>query len=333
MGASVFAAMAEPVCRAASSDPKRVAVLRLAPDEDMDPRWRERDREWQVAFSRELGRQGFREGDNVHIRWYDVPVRSHWDVTLPKVVAQMLEQKPDCIVTPGGSETETRYVQRATREIPIVADVGDPVTLGFAASLAHPGGNITGLHQGYEEVALKELELFRALMPGLRCVGWIAFEPQKIWLPTFERAARMLNLRVRTVVPRSPGDAAFPAYISREMAALAREGCAAAHFHTGVPQFRDLVLPLALKHRIALSYGNPERTGVMLSYGMDRSEQFRSAQRLPAVVARILRGERPQDIAFEGPTRYRLALNLKTAELIGLRIPPEVLVLADDVVR
>ena len=293
------------------------------------------DREWTDALVKGFAASGYRQGDNLRLQRFEVPVvgdRS-WDTTVPNAIARMMPTEPECIIATG--EVLCRYLQQAGGTTPVVTDVGDPVGLGLAATLLRPGGKFTGLHRGYAEVATKQIQLLRTITPQLRGLVWIAFKPQLVWLPTFETAARQAGLPVRKIVPPIPTDQGFHEYLRSEFAALRREGFLAGHFHTGIPAFIDAVTALALEHRIALSYsgGDPDREGLLLSYGIKRLEGLRSARRIPAIVARILRGERPGDIPFEGPTGYTLSLNLKTAARIGLAVPSEVLVLADEIIR
>jgi putative ABC transport system substrate-binding protein len=212
---------------------------------------------------------------------------------------------------------------------------GDPVDLGWAKSLARPGGNITGTHNGAAEVNLKRMQLLKALVPSLSCVGWIAFEPNLIWFPTFERAAHAAGLRVRKVILRE-AQGAFEE-TKRQVGRLRSEGCPAAHFHSGVPAVVDAVTAAARESRLVLSYsGDPafaDREGILFIYeGQVQTSGYGNAGRLAAMVARILRGERPADISFEGPTGYHLKLNLRTAARIGVSVPLEMRVLANEVV-
>jgi putative ABC transport system substrate-binding protein len=293
------------------------------------------DREWMDALVNGFAETGYRQGDNLRLQRYEVRVVSAmgWDIAVPNAIARIIATEPDCIIAMG--EVLAGYVRQRVRTTPVVTDVGDPVGLGLAATLLRPGGNFTGLHSGYAEVATKQVELLRTLVPALRGVVWIAFEPQLIWFPTFEKAAQQAGLAVRKVIPPTPSKPGFREHLGSEFAGLRRDGFLAGHFHSSIPAFIDAVTALAIEHRIALSYsgGDLDREGLLLSYGIQRLDGLRSAQRMPAIVARILRGERPGDIPFEGPTGYRLELNLKTAARIGLTVPPEVLVLADEIIR
>jgi putative ABC transport system substrate-binding protein len=214
---------------------------------------------------------------------------------------------------------------------------GDPVALGFAKSLARPGGNVTGLHGGFAEVNTKRIEFLRKLVPGLSCVGWIAFRGQLEWLGPFESLARDLGVRVRPVVVNSSDGPGYP-NAKREIAKLRSEGCLAAHFHSGIPALIEAVTASALEHRIALSYSGDQATvsrdGIVFMYSATASARgYETPRRTVSMIARIFRGERPESIPFEGPAGYELIINLRSARRIGVTVPPEILALADEVIR
>lgn len=286
------------------------------------------DPAWTAQFTAALAELGLRRGDNLEIVWSHAPLGDP-EVILPPLAARMAAEGLDCLLTFGSLYTQ--YLQRAARSTPIVTDVGDPVGNGFARSLSRPGGNITGLHQGHDAIAVKQVELLKALVPDMSCVAWIAFRPQLVWMPVFERAARTVGVGVRVVAAEHPDRLDS---VRSDFAALRPAGCLGAHLYTAMPVLADAVCTLALQHRIAVasSHDNVEREGILLSYQYTRPVDAERARHLAAQVARVLRGERVADIPFEGPTRYELVINRRTATRLGIAIPAALLVFADRVI-
>jgi len=212
----------------------------------------------------------------------------------------------------------------------------DPVDLGIARSISRPGTNFTGIHGAAYEVNLKRMEFFKRLVPGLSCVGWIAFQQQLVWFPVFEKAAAAAGLRVRKVVAETKDNPRYE-QVLREIAELRGNGCLAAHFQSEWPPLVEAVTAAARASRLILSYTGKEDTlateGLFFSYeGLLSAPGYRNEARLAKIAVRILRGERPGDIAFEGPVAYELHINRKTARRFGVEIPPEMLVLANQII-
>ena len=288
------------------------------------------DPETEEIFRKAFTALGFRVGTDLEIEYWRVPM-SDWDKTLPAVAGKIAASGPDLAITWGS--VFTGHLRRGAPLLPIVADIGDPVATGVAQSLARPGGNVTGLSQGQAEVAVKQVELLRELFPRLERVGWIAYRPQLAWLPTFEKAAREVGL---PVIPLAMTGA--PLDIERlrpEFAALPAKGCHAAFFYSGQAQALEVVAALARQYRVALvssDAAQAETDGVLFSYSAMRPAGNERLERLAFIAARVLRGERPAAIAFEGPTHYGLVINQRTASRLGLAIPPHVLVRAHKVI-
>lgn len=293
---------------------------------------------WKKRFPEEFTARSFSPGRNLQLLWYDVvPTGPHGRLgsadllaASRKRAAEMAAADLDCMVANG--EPHARLLQEASRTIPMVVSVPDPVGFGFAKTLARPGGNITGLHEGVEEVAVKTVEIFRKLVPDLGCVAWIGWEN---FLPSarpLQAATAAMGLRFLAVVVKSDDDAGL-ARLREEMARLRREGCRAAQVASYSEEMERAVVESAATHGIAIAGAPARRDGILFGYSAHRAGGHESARRVPAIVARILRGERPGDIPFEGPSHYELSLNLRTAARIGIKVPPEVLVLADSVVR
>ena len=311
---------------------KRVLFLWLVEIEDAEDR--DDFQRLQVMMAGEMRALGFGD-DSLEIVWRPVPMKSDWGAVMPPMAADAVKGGFDCIVTQ--NENVARYLTEATATVPIVAMVRDPVVAGFAKLLSEPGGNVTGLHQGAAQVAVKQIEMLRRLVPASRKVAWISFRPQiAVSLPSFDAAARAAGIPVRQVLidtSRTSRGTEFPGLAS-DFASLPREGCFAGHFQGGIEADISAVAALAVKHRVALSFSGGgsdfARPGLLLFY---RASTHGFRKRFAAIIAKVLRGARPGTIAFEGPDRYRLTLNLRAAAALGIDIPPDLLVLADDVVR
>lgn len=283
-------------------------------------------------FAAPLEAFGLRLHRDLEIRWFDFPVFTQWDEALPPVVSRMVATKPDCIVVDG--TIATRHVARATRTIPVVTGVRDPVAAGFARTLARPGGNITGIHSAAGAVDLKTQEFLRRAMPGMTCVGWIGFPQQLGAFATFEATARDAGLDARKIVLDTLQER-WEARLAAQFGPLRAAGCTGALLAALFPNVVDEVVKLALRHGIAIATHSDEeadlnRDGILLQYASADDEAM-NLQRMAAIVAKVLKGERPADIPFEGPSRFRLALNLRTARKIGATIPPDMRVLAERV--
>jgi putative ABC transport system substrate-binding protein len=235
----------------------------------------------------------------------------------------------DCLVANG--EPHARMLHEATSTVPIVVIVPDPVVSGFAKSLARPGGNMTGLHYGQEEVALKTAELLRRMVPATTCMAWIGIENFRPTAVHLEDAARRLGLRFRALSLKGEGPTEV-ARVREEMATLRRQGCFTVVAEPPGREFTEVMAALAIEHRLAVS-GPAYRDGFLLAYNPLRLADQEDGLRIASLVSRILRGEKPGDIPFEGPSGYRLEVNLKTAARIGVTVPVDILTLADELIR
>lgn len=295
---------------------------------------------WRENFPKEFQALGFVEGRNLQLLWFEIDEPTSGPngtidlaalrANARKTAMEMARSDLDCAVCYG--EPGARFLQEASRTLPIVTDVNDPVGMGFARSLAKPGGNITGLHNGDDDSTLKSVELAKKLIPGLRCMAWIGTETLERHAKLTERAARALNLKSRRIIIKG----ADPASISearRDIASLRREGCLVAAVATPGNEIGEVVLAAAKESRIALTGADIEQDGVLFEFDAMRLPEHRSVKRIPAIVSRILNGERPGDIPFEGPSSFELRLNLRTAAKLGIAVPADVLVMATSVVR
>jgi putative tryptophan/tyrosine transport system substrate-binding protein len=281
-------------------------------------------------FILKLRELGWVEGQNVVIK------ERHADGNLqrlPGLAAELLSSGVDIIVTWGGTPP-TLAAKQATQTIPIVfPSAGDPVEKGLVASLARPGGNVTGIanHVGFG----KHLEVLKEAVPKLSRVAFLhnpaAFgspEYLKASLTRLDIEARTLNLKAQPVPIHGPDE------LERVFADFMRRGPEGAYVDD-VPAtviVRDRLCRLAIQHRLAvISRARlfPD-AGCLLSYGEHRAEKFRQAA---VLVDKILRGAKPADIPVEQPAKFELVINLKTAKALGLTIPQSVLIRADEIIQ
>lgn len=218
--------------------------------------------------------------------------------------------------------------QKATREIPIVVVSGDPLGTGLVASVARPGGNITGISLMSAEMHGKCVELFRDIFPSLRRVGVLLNAADPFSKPILEQvrlAGRITGIEIATpamVRGHDEIDAAFAAMKKQGAGAVVVQGSLAT---------KD-VADLALKHGLpagAQTRSFPE-VGGMISYGADGSEVFRQSTRF---VTKILKGGNPADMPIEQPTKFELVVNLRTAKALGITVPESFLLRADQVIE
>jgi putative tryptophan/tyrosine transport system substrate-binding protein len=279
------------------------------------------------AFRQGLLELGYVEGKNIHIeyRWAD----GKFD-RLPNLASELVSLKVDVIVT--GVPTSIPPAKKATATIPIVMSFdSDPVGSGFVASLAHPGGNITGLSSLSPEISGKQLELLKEIVPRLSRVvvlGTSTRPGHAHALREVEVAAGTLAVRLQYVDVRDPKDIeiAFRA---------ASKGRAEAVLALGSPVFilqRTHIADLAVKNRLPAIYDRREfvEDGGLLSYGVSLIDLHR---RSATYVDKILKGAKPADLPVEQPTKFEFIINLKAAKQIGLTIPPTVLARADKVIK
>ena len=279
------------------------------------------------AFRQGLLELGYVEGKNIHIeyRWAD----GKFD-RLPNLASELVSLKVDVIVT--GGPTSIPPAKKATATIPIVMSFdSDPVGSGFVASLAHPGGNITGLSSLSPEISGKQLELLKEIVPRLSRVvvlGTSTRPGHAHALREVEVAAGTLAVQLQYVDVRDPKDieTAFRA---------ASKGRAEAVLALGSPVFilqRTQIADLAVKNRLPAIYDRREfvENGGLLSYGVSLIDLHR---RSATYVDKILKGAKPADLPVEQPTKFEFIINLKAAKQIGLTIPPTVLARADKVIK
>jgi putative ABC transport system substrate-binding protein len=282
---------------------------------------------YRIAFQQELQERGWIEGRDIVFE----PRFAHFkSEQLPELVAEVLRLKIDVIVV---SSTEAALAaKRATTSIPIVmTDVGDPVGIGLVASLARPGGNVTGLSFLGTEVTGKQLDLLKQAIPRLSLVGVLsnpANASHASRLKEAEVTADRLGVQLLLLGARSAAelDSAFASLAERRAGALLM--LADPFFGQ---QWNQLVL-LAVKTRLPTMYAWREHVvgGGLMSYGVNLMELYRH---VAVYVEKILKGAKPGDLPVEQPTKFEFVINLKTAKALGLTIPPSVLARADEVIE
>jgi len=279
------------------------------------------------AFRQGLRDLGYVEGKNIIIEWRSAEEKFD---RLPELAAELVRLKVDVIVSPGPGVT--RPLKEATSTIPIVmAQDTDPVGSGFVASLARPGGNITGLASLAPEVGGKQLELLKEISPKISRVAVIGNsttpgDAQAIRETVLTAGSFEVYLRYLDVLDPKDIGTAFR---------TAAKGRADALLVLGNPilnNHRKQVVELAVKHRLPATYTRPEfiEAGGLMYYGTNYNELFRRAA---TYVDKILKGAKPADLPVEQPKKFELIVNLKAAKQIGLTIPPNVLARADKVIR
>jgi ABC-type uncharacterized transport system substrate-binding protein len=279
------------------------------------------------AFRRGLRELGYVEGQGVRIeyRWADGR-----DDRLPALAADLVRAGVDVIVTQG--TPGTLAARGATTTLPIVFTVvGDPVGAGLVASVAKPGGNVTGLTSIAPELAGKRLELLRQALPGL-VRGVVLANPTN---PVSVREVQETTAAARTLgLPVQIHEASAPEHFAGIFAALRGEKATAVIVLSDVmfSSRRALISDLALKHRLPVVAWTQEfvESGSLMSYGPSIVDMHRRAAHM---VDRILKGARPADLPVEQPATFELAVNLKTAAILGLTVPPAVVLQADRVIR
>jgi len=277
------------------------------------------------AFRHGLRDLGYVEGKNIVIEF------RYAEGNRERTVAELVQQKVDVLVS--GDDPAIRAAKASTKTIPIVMVINlDPVATGLVDSLARPGGNITGISRLTRELSGKRLELLIEAVPGLSRVGILwdaANEGAKISFKEYEAAARALKIQLQSLEVRGPEpdlEGAFRSAKKDDAGALIVVGSALLN------RRRKQITSLAKTQRLPSMYDSSLwiEPGGLMSYSSIDAESYRRAAWM---VDKILKGTKPSDIPVEQPTRFELIINLKTANQIGVTIPPNVLVRADRVIR
>jgi putative tryptophan/tyrosine transport system substrate-binding protein len=279
------------------------------------------------AFRRGLREAGFTDGENVTIeyRWAE----SQMD-RLPSLARDLVRRRVAVIATTGNAPALA--AKAATTTIPVVFSVSeDPVRVGLVASLARPGGNVTGVNYLIAEVTAKRLELLRALVPGAVQIA-VLVNPEapvtETVLRELEDAAATTRLRIRVLRARSSGEinAAFATFVHDRPDAL---------FVSGGFLFSDRrvqLVHLATRYAVPTAYGDRDyvEVGGLMSYGSNLRD---ASQQVGLYTGRILKGAQPTELPVMQSTKLELVINAETARTLGLTVPPSLLALADEVIE
>jgi putative ABC transport system substrate-binding protein len=281
-----------------------------------------------TRFRDELGRLGHIDGKNVVI---DHRAAEGDLKRIPDLVQELVES--DAAVLVLTNVVAIRAAQRATTTIPIVMSISiDPVAAGFAQSFRQPGGNITGIYTLRADLAAKRIELMHELIPGISRIA-VLWDPDgpgpKQRFQEYSAAAKAKKLEIQSLevrAQRTDLEAAIQAARSNRAQALLVIG------NPFIGKLFKRVAELAEQNgmpSISESRGYPDAGG-LLSYGEDLDEQPKV---LASIVARVLKGAKPANLPIEQPTKFELVINLKTAKVLGIKIPPEIMVRADRIVQ
>ena len=279
------------------------------------------------SFRREMGQRGYVEGQDLVLELRSVEERPD---RVSEVVDELVRLNPDVIVAV--SAPVIQAARQVSRTIPIVmVGVGDPVAIGFAASLSRPGGNITGLSQLSPELSAKRLDLLKEVVPGVSRVAilWNPTNPSNAsQLRATKLVAQALGMQLQLLEVRGPQDfeSGFQAATRRHAGALITLDDLLIYTR------RTQIVTLAAKRRLPAIYGwsTFAEVGGLMSYGPDFRDMYRQAA---IFVDKILKGAKPGDLPIEQPAKLELVINLKTANALGLTIPPALLQRADQVIE
>jgi putative tryptophan/tyrosine transport system substrate-binding protein len=280
------------------------------------------------AFRQSLREHGYVEGKDISIEWRSYEGNRDRQRAFAD---ELVRLKVDVIVAVGSGDIQT--AKEATSTIPIVMMVGgDPVTSGFVASLARPGGNITGLATLRPELSGKRLELLKEIVPKLSRVAFIASPANRDYTnekKEVELAAAALAIKMRVLEIKTPKDVETAFQTAR------KEKADAVLFRVAGPleaAQRPRIAEFAVKSRLPAMYDSAQNVeaGGLASYGVSNIDL---ARRAAIYVDKILKGSKPADLPVEQPTKFEFIINLKSAKQIGLTIPPNVLARADKVIR
>jgi putative ABC transport system substrate-binding protein len=275
------------------------------------------------AFRQGLHDLGYIEGQNVTIRSRSAEGRFE---KLPELAAELVRLNVDVIVA--SPTASIRAAQRATKTIPIVMALsGDPVGSGFVTSLAHPGGNITGLTSVAQDLTAKRLELLKAIAPAMSRVAFLANRSTpKRFVTEIEAAGRVLGTQISPVMVEDAGE------LDRAFAAMVKARVEGLVVDLVLDELRRQIADLAIRRRLLTISGPREfaEAGTLMAYGPDYSDLFRRAA---IYTDRILKGAKPADLPVEQPTKFELIINMKTAKALGLTIPQSLLVRADKIIQ
>jgi ABC-type uncharacterized transport system substrate-binding protein len=298
---------------------RRIGILLLFPLAARRQNW--------DAFVAALQDLGYMEGRNISIEF--VSADGHPE-RLGELATELVRAKVDLIATSGTESVQA--AARATKTIPVViASMGDPIGAGVVSSLARPGGNVTGMSLLATELSAKRLELLKEMLPGVTRVA-ILWNPDNasvaLKFAQMEEAGPSFGIKVQSIQIRHPGD------LEGGIEAAAREH-AEAIMDTGDPihsAYRAKIVDLATRQHLPVTteFSDSVDAGALFSYGPNQPDLYRRAA---GYVDKILKGAKPGDLPIQQPTKLDLVINKKAAKILGLTIPPALLLRADRVVE
>jgi putative ABC transport system substrate-binding protein len=278
------------------------------------------------AFRQELSKLGWIEGKNIIIEYRFAEQKPE---RAPEIAADLVRLKVDLIVVTGGPQAST--VKKATSTIPIVlTNAADPVREGLVATLARPGGNVTGLAALSPELITKRLEILKDSVPKLARVGVLRpVAGSDRQLKDLRPAALALNLKLEEIKTQRDAKGLESAF---QIAKQKQVGAIMTTVATTFFAERKRIVDLAVKYRLPAIYPQKEYVdaGGLMSYGADFSDLFRKAAHY---VDRILKGTKPADLPVQQATKFEFVINLKAAKQIRLTLPPELLARANRVIK
>lgn len=303
----------------------RLAILAQSPP--VDSVTGKRQRIWLALFE-ELQRLGFVEQQNLAVDWR---VSTGSDRQVAALAREIVAMKPDVIFTP---DQRMAGVLKATTAIPIVAILSDPVGFGFAASLARPGGSVTGFSIDVgPEIGAKRLGWLKEAVPAVSRLAWLT--PRRHWESRFReqlaRASNALGIVMFGAIVEPPGDEAD---YRRAFAAMARERADSVSVSPALENLvnRRLIADLAAELRLPAicAYRENVEAGALMAYAVDLAHMFRGAA---VYIDRILKGAHPGTLPIQQPSKFELAVNLRTAKALGLALSESVLTRADEIIE
>ena len=278
------------------------------------------------AFKQGLRERGYTEGKNIDFEYRYAEGRED---RLPELAAELVQLKVDVMVVT--ADISAQAAQQATKTIPIVVTTGDPVTWGLAASLAKPGGNVTGLSVLLADLSGKRVEILRETFPKLTRLATLWNPTPKVATPVFKEtsaAAQALSLQLHSFEVETLQD------IERALAEISklRSSALLVLLSPLVTLHSKRIVQLALKQHLPGMYPTRQfaEEGGLMAYGPIIGDLYRRAA---TYVDKILKGAKPAELPVEQPMKFELVINLKTAKQIGLTIPPNVLARADKVIK
>ena len=280
-----------------------------------------------TAFKTTLQQLGWTEGRNVTFEFRYAEGKLD---RLAVLATELVRMNVDVILTAGTEPIDA--ARKATTTIPIVmATVGDPVSAGFVASLARPGGNVTGFSLFATELSAKRLALLKETLPGLKRLAMI-WNPDNASVvlksKEIEAAARVLGVQIQSLQIRNAEDIEKilePAGLANVDAVITTEDALQVIYRA-----RIIALARQVGIPVAAEFGELARAGALISYGPSVVDLWRRAA---GHVDKILRGVKPVDIPVEQPTKFELVINLKIAKALGLTVPPQIVARADEVIE